>query len=75
MNRRIIEIEVFDDNAKREEQVVEFFKINQRCYENIKKEIDSEINMLQYITEGSRKNIIIGQILDKNLGKYISSTS
>jgi hypothetical protein len=70
MDRDIIKI--FDDNVNQEEQLIELSKMDMRCYDNIRNEIDGVMNIIHFIAEGSGKNVVIGQILEKNLNKLIN---
>lgn len=64
-------VEIFDTNAKREEHIVELSNMYIRCYDNIRKELDSAEKGLVSISGGIQKNILIGQVLEKNLSKLL----
>lgn len=64
-------VEIFDNNAKREDQAVELSNMFIRCYDNIRKEVEDALKTSRFISEGTQKNIIIGQVLEKNLKKIL----
>lgn len=68
-------VEIFDTNAKREEQVVELSGMYVRSYDNIRKEVEAATNVMNFISEGARNNIIVGLVLEKNLKKLLDNIS
>ncbi|MBN2159329.1 MAG: hypothetical protein JW807_08025 [Spirochaetes bacterium] len=64
-------VEIFDNNAKREDQAVELSNMFLRCYDNIRREAEDAAQSASLISEGAQKNIIIGQVLEKNLKKLM----
>lgn len=73
MNQEMLGI--FDAAARGEDQVTEFAVMDHKCHDDIRKEMESADRLLQHMTEGARKNIIIGQVLEKNLVKMQNSIS
>ncbi len=68
-------VDAVDAGAHGEDQVFEFSNMDVKCHDDIMKEMESAGRMLQHMTDGSRKNIIIGQVLEKNLIKLQHSLS
>ena len=68
-------VETFDAAAGGEDQVSEFSTMDIKCHDDIRKEIESAARMLHHMSDGARKNIIIGQVLEKNLVKMQNSIS
>ena len=62
-------VEIFDTNAEREDHIVELSNMYLRCYDNIRKELDSIEKSIVSISGGMQKNSVIGQALEENLSK------
>lgn len=65
-------VELFHTNAEREDHIVELSNMYLRCYDNIRKELDSFDKSVVSISRGIQKNISLGQVLEKNLGKLLN---
>ncbi|OHD71329.1 MAG: hypothetical protein A2W19_09995 [Spirochaetes bacterium RBG_16_49_21] len=62
-------IKKIDAHANHEEQLIELSKMEHRCYDNVRSEVDGIMKIVHFIAGGSGKNVVIGQILEKNLNK------
>jgi hypothetical protein len=64
-------VELFHTNAEREDHIVELSNMYLRCYDNIRKELDSFDRSVDSLSGDIQKNITLGQLLDKNLNKLM----
>ncbi len=64
-------VELFKTNTTREEQVREIWTMYRRCHDNIWKQSEETATHLRFLSEGLKKNGIIGRVLEKNIRKLL----
>ena len=66
-------VEISDTNVKRDDQLLELSNMFFHCHDSIRKESESAEKLLSDVIEGSQRNLIIGQVLEKNIRKILES--
>lgn len=66
-------VEISNTNVKRDDQLIELSNMHYHCHDSISKESDSARELLTAAAEGSHRNIIIGQVLEKNIRKILGN--
>jgi hypothetical protein len=66
-------VEISSTDVKRDDQVMELANMYYHCHGSIRKESDSAEQLLTAVADGSHRNIIIGQVLEKNIRKILES--
>ena len=68
-----VTVEFSGTNVKRDEQVMELANMYYHCHDSIRKESAASEKLLSAAADGSNRNKIIGQVLEKNIRRILES--